>query len=131
MLLDSRSEASSIHAGPGPSRARDARLSFSMGDHAPRARARRTDRVLISAYHEANADLLEHVRAGFTAYDAGQIDAFELDDIIHQYKRAARELWKFCAVSGSRAEWAARILEAWKAEGKEPDWWEAGAWRKP
>jgi hypothetical protein len=29
------------------------------------------------------------------------IDAFELDDVIHHYKRSARDLWKLCGSSGS------------------------------
>jgi hypothetical protein len=33
------------------------------------------------------------VREGFARLDAGEIDAFELDDLIHHYKRSARELW--------------------------------------
>ena len=28
--------------------------------------------------------------------DAGELDAFELDELIHRYKRSTRELWKFC-----------------------------------
>jgi hypothetical protein len=38
------------------------------------------------------ADLLERVRSGFAKYDAAEIDAFELDDLIHQYKRASIDL---------------------------------------
>lgn len=88
---------------------------------------RRADRALLATYHEAKlADLLEHVRAGFSAYDSGQIDAFQLDDVIHQYKRSAQELWKFCTVSGAEVERAVRAVELCKAENEEPDWWEAG-----
>lgn len=43
--------------------------------------------------------LLERIRDGFARLDAGQIDVFELDDLIHHYKRCARELWKFCGSS--------------------------------
>ncbi len=65
-----------------------------MADRPSRARAqRRADRALIAAYHEAQlANLLERVRAGFAAYDAGQLDAFGLDDIIHRYKRSEQAL---------------------------------------
>jgi hypothetical protein len=66
------------------------------------------------------------VRDGFARYDAGEIDAFELDDLIHHYKRAARELWKFCAVSRSHVETTARVLEMWSADDDLPDWWKAG-----
>lgn len=82
----------------------------------------------MSAYHQAKlAELLEHVRTGFAEYDAGKLDAFELDAIIHQYKQASRELWKFCAVSGSACEFRARTLEIWRDEGVEQDWWAAGS----
>jgi hypothetical protein len=69
---------------------------------------------------------------GFAAYDTGQIDAFELDEIIHQYKRATVELWKFCVGlgSGSGVELAAHAIELARAEGADRDWWEAGAPRK-
>ena len=87
---------------------------------------RRADQALLAGYHEARlADLLEHVRAGFAEYDAGRIDAFDLDGIIHHRQRAARELWTFCAASGAQVETAARTLELLKERGEEPDWWRA------
>jgi hypothetical protein len=55
---------------------------------------RRAARELIGAYHEEQLrGLLEHVREGFARLDRGEIDAFELDELIHRYKRSARELW--------------------------------------
>jgi hypothetical protein len=66
-------------------------------------------------------------RDGFVRLDAGEIDAFELDELIHRYKRSARELWKFCGSSGSEWERAAGVLAYWREHGEEPDWWEAGA----
>ncbi len=91
---------------------------------------RRADRALVGNYHQAElTKLLEHVRAGFTEYDAGQIDAFELDEIIHQYKRATIELWKFCGATGSRVAAAARAIEWRTREGTAIDWWEQGAFR--
>ena len=94
------------------------------GERAQRRAARKT----IAAYHEEQLRaLLEHVREGFARLDAGEIDAFELDDVIHHYKRSARELWKFCGSSGSEWERAASALALWREEGEEPDWWEAGA----
>lgn len=83
------------------------------------------------AYHEARlAELLEHVREGFADYDAGRLDAFDLDAVIHQYTLAARELWKFCAVGGSQVSIQLGVLELWKEQGEEPDWWQAGARRR-
>jgi len=69
---------------------------------------------------------LEHVRDGFVRLDAGEIDPFEPDDLIHHYKRSARELWKFCGSSGSQWEQAARTLEFLRESGEDPDWWQAG-----
>ncbi len=40
---------------------------------------------MLAAYHEARlAELLEHVRAGFAEYDAGRLDAFDLDALVHR-----------------------------------------------
>jgi len=102
------------------------------GSDSNRTRARRrADRAFLTTYHEAKlADLLEHVRRGFAAYDAAEIDAFELDELIHHYKRSTQELWKFCAVSGADVERAVRALEFRKADGEELDWWELGAPQK-
>ena len=86
---------------------------------------RRAAIALLAAYHEARlADLIEHVRDGLACYDASEIDAFELDAVMHHYQRAARELWKFCSASGAHAVTVARLLEQSTAAGDLPDWWE-------
>jgi hypothetical protein len=86
---------------------------------------RRAARAAVGAYHEAELRrLIEHVRDGIARYDAGEIDAFELDDLIHHYKRATQKLWSFCVGSGGHVEWAARTLEWLRAQGEMPDWWE-------
>ncbi len=91
-------------------------------------RRRREARAIIGAYHDEQLRaLLEHVRAGFARLDAGEIDPFELDDLIHHYKRSARELWKFCGSSGSEWGRAARTLALLRDSGEEPDWWQVGA----
>jgi hypothetical protein len=88
---------------------------------------RRAARELIGAYHEEQLrGLLEHVREGFARLDRGEIDAFDLDELIHRYKRSARELWKFCGSSGSGWERAAKMLTFLRGNGEEPDWWSAG-----
>jgi hypothetical protein len=71
----------------------------------PRTKAqRRADREAVGAYHEAElARLLEHVRMGFARYDAGEIDAFELDELIHHYKRATQKLWSACVGGGAHS----------------------------
>jgi hypothetical protein len=86
---------------------------------------RRAARERVGAYHEEQlARLLARVREGFERYDGGLIDAFGLDDLIHRYKRSARELWKFCA---NRRELVASVIE-----DEEPgaDWWAAGEPRR-
>jgi hypothetical protein len=101
------------------------------GGQGPSKAERRTAQALVATYHEAKlADLIEHVREALARYDAGEIDVFELDDVIHHYKRAARELWKFCIGGGSHVMFAARTLEYWQAEGELPDWWEEGVPRR-
>ncbi|MGA7910253.1 MAG: hypothetical protein WCC30_01720 [Candidatus Dormiibacterota bacterium] len=88
---------------------------------------RRADRAFVGVYHEAKlADLVEHVRAGLARYDAGEITAFDVDEIIHQYTLAARELWKFCDPKGSQVQRTASVLLQMQRDGNEPDWWAAG-----
>lgn len=93
---------------------------------------RRADREAVGSYHEAElAKLLERVRSEFASYDAGTIDAFELDDLIHHYKRAAQKLWSACTGSAGDTERMARTLK-WQAEhGETTDWWDLGAPRRP
>ena len=69
-------------------------------------------------------------REGFARLDAGEIDPFELDDLIHHYKRSARKLWSFCGSTGSQWEHADRMLKFLRESGQEPDWWQAGAPRE-
>ena len=90
--------------------------------------ARRAARAAVGEYHAARlAELIERVRETLGRYDAGEIDAFDLDEVIHHYKLAAQELWKFCVGAGSRVLFAARTLARWEAEGEKADWWNAGA----
>jgi hypothetical protein len=93
---------------------------------------RRAAREMVGRYHEEQLRLLlEHVRAGFKRLEAGEIDPFELDELIHHYKRSAQKLWSFCGSSGSGWENAALTLEWWREQGEEePDWWEVGEPRR-
>lgn len=92
---------------------------------------RRPALALISGYHkEQLCVLLEHVRSGFERLDAGEIDEFELDELIHHYKRSTIELWKFCGYGGGQQLQAARTLTYLREQDQEPDWWEAGASRR-
>ena len=100
-------------------------------DRAGERAERRAARERIGAYHEAQLRLLlDRVRDGFSRLDAGELDAFELDELIHRYKRSARELWKFCGQTGSDWVSAVRTLEFWQQQGDVPDWWAAGEPRR-
>ena len=91
----------------------------------PSKAKRRAASAAVGAYHEAElARLLEHVRQGLARYDAGEIDAFELDDLIHHYKRATQKLWSFCSGGGSQIYTTAKTLEWLREEGELPHWWE-------
>jgi hypothetical protein len=91
---------------------------------------RRAAREAIAAYHRKELrELREHVRTGFARLDAGEIDDFEFDHLIHHYKRSVAELWKFCDGRGSAVS-AVSVLAYRKEQGDEPDWWDAGTpWR--
>jgi hypothetical protein len=86
----------------------------------------------IGRYHEEQLRLLlEHVRDALARMDAGELDAFEVDELIHRYKRSTRELWKFCGQTERDMRFAARTLDYWREHGEQPkDWWEAGESRR-
>jgi len=85
---------------------------------------RREARAIVGAYHQEQLRaLLEQVRDGFAQLDAGELDEFELDDLIHRYKRAAGQLWSFCGSSGGEWLQAATALAYMHDRGEEHDWW--------
>ena len=93
--------------------------------------ARRAARDLIAAYHQRELrSLLEHLREGFARLDAGDIDEFDLDNLVHHYKRSANELWKFCGSGGGHWQQAASALTYARERSEEPDWWDRGAPRR-
>ena len=97
----------------------------------PSKAERRAARAAVGAYHEAElARLLEHVREGLERYDAGALDAFELDELVHHYKRAAQKLWRFCVGGGAHVCSTARTLEWLSEQGELPDWWEQATPRR-
>ena len=65
--------------------------------------------------------MLNHVGEVVDEFRAGDIDAFEADQVLFQYSRAAKELWKFC--NGTDLEFTAQLID----EGATVDWWERGA----
>jgi len=81
-------------------------------------------RATVAEYHRRELRiLLEHVRDGFAELDAGSIDEFELDDVIHRYKQAAKDLWVFCGATGARVLSAADALAYREEHGEKIDWW--------
>jgi hypothetical protein len=88
---------------------------------------RRAASKRVSTYHEAQlADLIEHIAAAVDRYRASDIDAYVLDETIHHYYRAARELWKFCwsGGSGTHTEMIAHLLDRMATDGETINWWE-------
>jgi hypothetical protein len=76
------------------------------------------DAVLAAAgaYHESEpAKLIERAREGLVRYDAGEIDAFELDDLVHHYKRATQKLWSLRGLGRTRADGGADARVAARA----------------
>lgn len=86
---------------------------------------RRAAREVVAAYHEAElGELVTRVGEAVDGYRAGQLDAFDVDRVLFQYSRAAKELWKYC--NYGPVEVAAQVITA-----KPPhDWWERGAPRQ-
>ena len=76
-------------------------------------------------YHEQQlGELVRHVKLAVEQFQAGELDAFEVDEVIFQYSRAAKELWKFCNMG--HVEVAARIVRDEPPDG----WFERGARRR-
>lgn len=90
---------------------------------------RQAARAVVASYHQQELGrLLQHVRDGFVRLDAGEIDEFGMDELIHRYKRAAAKLWSFCGSSGNQWEQAANALAYWRDNGETtPDWWTEAA----
>jgi hypothetical protein len=94
---------------------------------------RRAARALVATYYEAElAALVEHVADAIERHRTGELDVHDVDEVIHRYTKAARELWKFCFLGGSGvdAERVAATLELLTAEGERPDWWAASDRRR-
>jgi hypothetical protein len=83
---------------------------------------RRAARSVVADYHEVQlGELVARVGEAIDRYRAGELDAFEVDRVLFQYSRAARELWKFC--NYLQVEVAAAMIR----EKPPNDWWERGA----
>jgi hypothetical protein len=99
-------------------------ISGTRAQAGPSKAERRAARAAVGAYHETELGrLIEQVRKGLERYDAGEIDAFELDELIHHYKRATQKLWTFCTGGGAHVYSTARTLEWLRERDELPDWW--------
>ena len=79
----------------------------------------------MATYHESQlAALVERVGAEIDRFRNGELNAFDVDQVLFQYSRAAKELWKFCNLGAP--ELTANIMR----ERPAVDWWERGAPRK-
>ena len=86
---------------------------------------RRAARSVVAGYHEAElAELVAHVGEAVDRYRAGELDAFDVDRVLFQYSRAAKELWKYC--NYLQVEIAAAMIQ----DQPPHDWWERGAPRE-
>lgn len=76
----------------------------------------------MAKYHEIQlAALVERVGSAIDRFRDGQLDAFDVDQVLFHYLRAAKELWKFCNLGDT--ELAANIMR----ERPAVDWWQRGA----
>lgn len=83
---------------------------------------RRQAREDVASYYEAQlVELVTHVAEATDRYREGEMDAFAIDQVLFQYSRAAKELWKFCNLGD--VEMTARQTR----DGPTIDWWKRGA----
>jgi hypothetical protein len=80
----------------------------------------------VTTYHDAVGGTGPAGRRGVDRHRGGELDAFEVDQVIFQYQRAARQLWTFCQTTGSRAEFTAHIIRRMAEDSEAIDWWERG-----
>jgi hypothetical protein len=86
---------------------------------------RRAARVVVADYHQAQlGELVARVGEAVDRYRAGELDAFDVDRVLFQYSRAAKELWKFCNLL--QVEDAAAMIR----DQPPRDWWERAAPRQ-
>lgn len=86
---------------------------------------RQAARAQVAAYHEAQqAELVARVGEAIDRYRAGELNAFDVDQVLFQYSRAAKELWKFCNLAS--VELAAAMIH----DDPPINWWEVGAPRR-
>jgi hypothetical protein len=80
---------------------------------------------VVADYHHAQLDeLVARVGEAVDRHRPGELNAFDVDLVLFQYSRAAKELWKFLQrPAGGRFG----VLDQ---ERTPHDWWERGAPRR-
>jgi hypothetical protein len=85
----------------------------------------RAARLVVADYHHAQlGELVARIGEAVDRYRAGELDAFDVDQVLFQYSRAAKELWKFC--NYLQVEVAAAMIR----DQPPGNWWERRAPRK-
>lgn len=86
---------------------------------------RQEAREAVAVYHEAElADLVAHVAEAIDRFRSAELEVFDVDEVLFQYSRAAKELWKFCNIGNVQ-------VTAGQLHGAPPiDWWERGTPRR-
>lgn len=86
---------------------------------------RQQAREAVAAYHEAGlAELVAHVAEAIDRFRSDELTALDVDEVVFQYSRAAKELWKFCNMGNVQ-------VTAGQLHGAPPiDWWERGTPRR-
>lgn len=80
----------------------------------------------MATYHETElARLVERVGEAINGFRTGELDAFEVDEVLFHYSRAAKELWKFCNIGS--VELTASLITR---DEPSVDWWERGTPRR-
>lgn len=83
---------------------------------------RRAARDQVAAYHEAQlAGLVARVGDAIDKFRAGEMNVFDVDLVLLQYSRAAKELWKYANLEN--VEVTAQFIR----EKPATDWWERAA----
>lgn len=81
---------------------------------------------MVADYHHVQlGELVSRVGDAIDRHRAGELDAYDVDRVLFQYSRAAKELWKFC--NYLRVVVAAAMIR--RGEPSD-DWWERGAPRE-
>lgn len=75
----------------------------------------------MAAYHETNlAELVAHVADAIDRFRSGELETFDVDELLFQYSRAAKDLWKFCNIGN------VEVTASQLHDGPPIDWWERG-----